>query len=277
MATHGMKLRVSTAVALAGSVCMGGAVSAQSVCGGEVVLQCATDSADNREQITVCAHEQSYVLTRHNLASGDMYYDPPLVADAETTWFNWEEGDQALMEIGFWSTDLGEPVVLRVALPWDDVAETVADHGTFDMWLQSPEWQAHVDQTLCASDTVYADPEALWPPQRDRAPIGSFFSQDEITPYASKVGVVRVLGDTATTPGVPVYASARPSAATPVWWMLQPGDTVDVLDRRGLFWAVAIPTNGISGCVIRPRQLGKPYHGPCATGWVESSALTRIQ
>ncbi|NIZ13390.1 hypothetical protein [Phaeobacter sp. HF9A] len=271
------------------------AAMAQSVCDGEVLFQCATDNADFREQITVCAQERSYSLTRHALSSGEMYYDTPLIADADTTWFRWSEGDQAQVEIGFWSTDLAEPVTLHVDLPWDDVNETVADTGAYDMWLQSPHWRARVDQTLCASGTVYAAPEGLWPPQNARGPIGTFFSQDEIIPRVDTVGVARVsdtvgvarvtdtvgvarVTDTETSPeGVPVYSSARPSAATPIWWMLQPGETVDIIDRENDFIAVAIPTNGLSGCVLRPEDLGKPYTGPCATGWVDGVYLQKIQ
>lgn len=251
-------------------------VTAQSVCGGDVVFQCATDNPDHREQITVCAADQTYALTRHALASGDMYYDTPLMADANTTWFNWSEGDHADLEIGFWSTDLGQPVTLHVSLPWDDGEETVADQGSSAMWLQSPHWQQQVDQVWCAPDTIYANLETMWPAQIDRGPVASFFSQDVIVPHSKMVGVARV-DDTPVSDGVPVYATARPNAATPIWWMLQAGDTVDVLDRAGDFWAVALPTNGVSGCLIRPEQIGAPYEGPCATGWVENRHLVWVQ
>lgn len=253
------------------------AAMAQSVCDGEVLFQCATDNADFREQITVCAQDQSYSLTRHALSSGEMYYDTPLIADADTTWFRWSEGDQAQVEIGFWSTDLAEPVTLHVDLPWDDVNETVADTGAYDMWLQSPHWRARVDQTLCASGTVYAAPEGLWSAQYARGPIGAFFSQDEIIPRADTVGVARVSEKETSPEGVPVYSSARPAAATPIWWMLQPGETVDIIDRENDFIAVAIPTNGLTGCFLRPEDLGKPYTGPCATGWVDGVYLQKIQ
>ncbi|WP_278923864.1 hypothetical protein [Pseudophaeobacter profundi] len=257
--------------------CWTSEATAQSVCGGEVLFQCVTDSADFREQITVCAQDRSYVLTRHALSSGDMHYDTPLTAEANTTWFRWSEGDQVQVEIGFWSTDLAEPVTLHVGLPWDDMNETVADTGDHNMWLQSPHWRARVDQTLCASGTVYADPEALWSAQHARGPIGAFFSQNEIIPRIDTVGMARV-SDTEVTPeGLPVYSSARPAAATPIWWMLQPGETVDIIDRADDFVAVAIPTNGLTDCFLRPEDLGKPYTGPCATGWVDSAHLQRTQ
>ncbi|WP_417250625.1 hypothetical protein [Celeribacter sp.] len=252
-------------------------VSAQSVCGGEVLFQCATDDPDAREQITVCARGESYILARHVLSSGEMIYDPPLIADANTTWFHWSEEDQAQLEIGFWSTDLGEPVTLYVHMPWDDMNETVAENGASDMWLQSPHWRTQVDQVTCASDTVYAEPERLWPAQAARGPIGAFFSQDDVIPRIDTVGVAQVTEIAAESEGAPVYASARPSAATPVWWMLQSGDTVDILDRLQNFIAVAIPTNGMKACLIRPEQLGMPYSGPCATGWVDAAFLDPIQ
>ena len=251
--------------------------SAQSVCGGEVMFQCATDDPDAREQITVCVRDESYILSRHVLSSGAMVYDPPLVANANTTWFHWSEDEQARLEIGFWSADLGEPVTLHVYMPWDDMNETVAENGSSDMWLQSPHWRAQVDQVTCASDTVYAEPEGLRPAQSARGPIGAFFSQDDVIPYIDTVGVGRVSGAPADQEGVPVYASARPSAATPVWWMLQSGETVDILDRQQSFIAVAIPTNGGDDCLIRPEQLGRPYAGPCATGWVNAAFLDQIQ
>ncbi len=255
----------------------GGVATAQSVCGGDVVFQCATDNVDFREQFTVCAQDQHYALTRHALASGEMYYDTPLIADANTTWFRWAEGNQVQLEIGFWSVDLAEPVTLHVDLPWDDMNETVSETGDFNMWLQSPHWRASVDQTLCASDTVYAAPEGLWQAQRARGPIGVFFSHDDIIPRADTVGVARVTDGDASPEGVPVYASSRPSAATPIWWMLQHGETIDIIDRAGDFIAVAIPTNGLTGCFLRPEDLGKPYTGPCATGWVDRAHLQRIQ
>lgn len=253
------------------------AVMAQSVCVGEVVFQCATDNADFREQITVCAQDQHYALTRHALSSGEMYYDTPLIADASTTWFRWSEDDQAQVEIGFWSTDLAEPVILHANLPWDDMNETVADTGEVNMWLQSPHWRSSVDQILCSSDTIYAAPEGLWQAQSARGPIGTFFSQDDITPSIDTVGMARVLGGNATPEGVPVYASARPSAATPIWWMLQSGETIDIIDRADDFIAVAVPTNGLTGCFLRPEDLGKPYTGPCATGWVDRAHIQKVQ
>jgi len=251
--------------------------AAEAVCEGEVMFQCATDTSDFREQITVCTSGESYSLTRHTLATGEPYYDTPLIADANTTWFAWEEGDHARMELGFWSTDLGEPITLHVHLPWDDVSETVLEDQPADMWLQSPHWRQQVDQTFCQSDTVYAAPEALWPAQQERGPIAVFFSQDVVTPQAATVGVARVTGRPEGAEGLPVFASARPGAATPVWWMLQPGEDVDVIARSGDFLAVALPTNGISGCMIRPEHLGHPYTGPCATGWVDATYLERIQ
>lgn len=251
--------------------------AAQPVCGGEVLFQCATDNADFPEQITVCAREQSYMLTRHALASGAMYYDTPLIADANTTWFRWSEDDQLRLELGFWSTDLAEPVTLHVTLPWDDMEETVAVTGDYSMWLQSPHWRAHIDQTPCTSESIYADPEALWTAQDTRGPIAAFFSQDEIIPHVDVVGVARV-SDTSNHPeGVPVYSAARRTAATPIWWMLQPGDTVDIIAQGKGFTAVAIPTNGMSDCLLRPEALGQPYTGPCATGWVEAAHLKRLQ
>lgn len=101
--------RTLSAVAILMVTGWSGTANAQSVCGGEVLFQCATDDANSREQITVCAKDQSYILTRHTLASGEMYYDTPLIADANTTWFSWSEDDQVRLEIGFWSTDLAEP------------------------------------------------------------------------------------------------------------------------------------------------------------------------
>ncbi|MDE4140674.1 hypothetical protein [Phaeobacter gallaeciensis] len=271
---HRFPLSVATVFMVVG---WSNAATAQSVCGGTVLFQCATDSADFREQITVCARDRSYALTRHALSSGDKYYDAPLIADANTTWFRWSEDDQVQLEIGFWSTDLAEPVTLHMELPWDDMTETVAETGSSAMWLQSPHWRDRVDQTTCASETVYADPEGLWAAQHARGPIAAFFSQDEIIPRVDTVGMARVTDMEATAEGVPVYASARPGAATPIWWMLQPGETVDIIDLANEFIAVAIPTNGLTGCFLRPEDLGRPYTGPCATGWVDGAYLQRTQ
>ena len=138
-------------------------------------------------------------------------------------------------------------------------------------------WPAHVDQTLCTPETIYADPEALWGAQDTRGPIAAFFSQDEIIPRINTVGVARVADTSGHPEGLPVYAAARPSAATPIWWMLQPGDTVDIIDRENDFVAVAIPTLGLAGCFLRPEALGQPYNGPCATGWVDGAYLQQIQ
>ncbi|MEL0438879.1 hypothetical protein [Phycobacter sp. K97] len=269
-----ISLQAATALMVAG---WSSVAAADTVCDGDILFQCTTDRPDFREQITVCAKDESYALTRHALSSGDMYYDPPLIADANTTWFRWTEGDRVQIEIGFWNTDLGEPVTVHVHLPWDDVSETARDDGTFDMWLQSPHWHGRVDQTLCRSDTVYAEPAALWPPQQERGPIGAFFSQDLVTPTSATVGIARIVEAQAIPEGLPVFAAARPNAATPIWWMLQPGDTVDIIDQRGAFIAVAIPTNGVAECILRPERLGLPYTGPCATGWVEGAFLEQIQ
>lgn len=129
---------LSAAVMMMTATGWSGTANAQPVCGGEVLFQCATDNADFREQITVCAKDHSYILTRHALASGEMYYDTPLIADANTTWFSWSEDDQLRLEIGFWSTDLAEPVTLHASLPWDDMEETLAATGEYSMWLQAP-------------------------------------------------------------------------------------------------------------------------------------------
>lgn len=268
---------LSAAVMMMMATGWSGTANAQPVCGGEVLFQCATDNADFREQITVCAKDHSYILTRHALASGEMYYDTPLIADANTTWFSWSEDDQLRLEIGFWSTDLAEPVTLHASLPWDDMEETLAATGEYSMWLQSPHWRAHVDQKLCAPETIYADPEALWGAQDTRGPIAAFFSQDEIIPRVNTVGVARVADTSGHLEGLPVYAAARPSAATPIWWMLQPGDIVDIIDRENDFVAVAIPTLGMTECFLRPEALGQPYNGPCATGWVDGAYLQQIQ
>ncbi|WP_417246448.1 hypothetical protein [Celeribacter sp.] len=247
---------------------------AQAVCEGEVVFQCATDDADFREQITVCAQNESYHLVRHALETGALYYDTPLVAQAATTWFDWQEGDDLSIELGFWSVDLDEPVTLHARLPWDDMEEAVAMDGEADMWLQSPHWQQEVNQTFCLSKTVYADTEALWSALDERGPVGLFFSQDVIVPEPGAIDVARVTSQPSAA-GLPVYASATPNAATPVWWQLFEGDTVDVIAFEGDFLAVAIPTNGIDTCEISADQLYAPYHGPCATGWVDGAYLER--
>lgn len=250
---------------------------AQAVCEGEVVFQCATDNDVFREQITVCAQEESYTLVRHALESGENYYDTPLIAEASRTWFEWQEGAELRIELGFWSTDLGEPVTLHAVLPWDDMEEAVSEEGTARMWLQSPHWRQDIEQTLCRSQTVYADTEALWAPLDTRGPVATFFSQDVVVPQPSAVGVARVTSLPEGTDALAVYASARPGAATPVWWQLYKGDTVDVIAFEGDFLAVAIPTNGVSACLIRPEQLYLPYEGPCATGWVDGTYLERVQ
>ncbi len=59
--------------------------------------------------------------------------------------------------------------------------------------------------------------------------------------------------------------------------MLQPGETVDIIGRVDDFVAVALPTNGLAGCLLHPEDLGKPYTGPCATGWVDGAHLQRTQ
>ncbi|WP_226552644.1 hypothetical protein [Celeribacter naphthalenivorans] len=248
---------------------------AQGVCDGEVVFQCATE-AEPREQITVCAQDTRFSLVRHALETGATYYDTPLIAEAATTWFGWQEGDDLRIELGFWSTDLNESVTVHASLPWDDMEEAVAEDGPTEMWLQSAHWQQDIDQTPCLSQTVYADTEALWAPLETRGPIGLFFSQDVVVPEPNAVGVAAVMA-LPTGEGLPVYAIARPNAATPVWWRLYEGDTVDVIARDGDFLAVAIPTNGVTSCLIRPDQLYAPYHGPCATGWVNGAFLDRVQ
>ncbi|MBW6418657.1 hypothetical protein [Celeribacter sp. PS-C1] len=250
-------------------------VAAQAVCDGEVVFQCATE-AEVREQITVCAQDESFSLVRHTLETGEPYYDTQLIAEAANTWFSWQEGDDLRVELGFWSTDLNEPVTLHASLPWDDMEEAVAEDGPTDMWLQSAHWRQDVEQTLCQPQTVYADTEALWEPLEARGPIGLFFSQDVVVPEPNAVGVAEVM-PLPTGEGLPVYANARPNAATPVWWRLFEGDTVDVIARKGDFIAVAIPTNGVTSCLIRPDQLYAPYHGPCATGWFDGAFLDRVQ
>lgn len=249
---------------------------AQSVCEGEVVFQCVTD-ADAREQITVCAQADSYSLVRHALETGEPFYDTPLIADASSTWFNWQGDDALRIELGFWNTDLGEALTLHANLPWDDQEEAVSDDGTAEMWLQSADWRHEIDQIMCLSQTVYADTEALWAPLDARGPVGLFFSQDVVVPEPNAVGVAQVTTVPSVSEGLPVHASARPTAATPVWWQLYKGDTVDVIAREEGFIAVAIPTNGVASCLIRPEQLYAPYHGPCATGWVDGAYLERVQ
>ncbi|NIY79983.1 hypothetical protein HCZ23_10955 [Celeribacter sp. HF31] len=249
--------------------------TAQAVCDGVVVFQCATD-AEPREQITVCAQDARFSLVRHALETGEPYDDTPLIAEAATTWFSWQEGDDLRVELGFWSTDLGEPVTLHASLPWDDMEEAVAQDGPAEMWLQSAHWQQDSDQTPCLSQTVYADTEALWAPLETRGPIGLFFSQDVVVPEPNAVGVAEVM-PLPSGEGLAVYATARPNAATPVWWQLYEGDTVDVIAREGDFLAVAIPTYGVTACLIRPEQLYTPYQGPCATGWVDGTYLDRVQ
>ncbi|MAY31081.1 MAG: hypothetical protein CMM86_00475 [Rhodovulum sp.] len=267
-------IAAATALAMADAT---GTAMADPVCTGEILFQCATGEREYREQITVCMNDGHYSLNRHRLATGDPFYDIPLIADADTTWFQWSEGDVARLELGFWHTDMAEPVTLHLRLPWDDLAEEVIAEQPVDMWLQSPHWRQRVDQTVCDADTVYADPEPLWSAQVDRGPIGAFFSQDVITPQIDTVGIARVSDVPKGSEGLPVYASARPRANTPVWWMLQPMQDVDVLAREGAFIAVALPTRGIDTCTIRPEQIGHPYTGPCATGWVDGAFLKRIQ
>lgn len=249
---------------------------AQGICAGEVVFQCTTDDA-MPDRITICAQDHHYSLMRHRPDTGDMIYDPPLIASAATTWFDWQERDDLHIELGFWSTDHGDAVTLHAILPWDDYEETVTDTGRADMWLQSAHWRQEVDQTVCLSETVYADTETLWSAMDDRGPVGLFFSQDVIVPEPNAIGVARVTSVPSGAAGLPVYASARPNAATPVWWQLYKGDQVDIIAAEDGFIAVAIPTNGLESCSIRPEQLFAPYTGPCATGWVDRAFLERLQ
>ena len=141
-----------------------------------------------------------------------------------------------------------------------------------EAWLQTADWQMPIEQELCLPQTVYADLATMELGFVDRGPVGLFFSGDEIVPTPETVGRARVQTDTT----VSVYQWSSPNAATPVWWQLYDGDEVEVLAVHGAFGAVAIPI-GVSECVVRPEDMGHPYNGPCATGWVDQQYLQMIQ
>lgn len=253
---------------------LGSAAQAQAVCSGDVVFQCATDAPDEtRDQITVCVEGDQFQMVRHRLATGERIYDVPLVADATMTHyrFEWQDNEIARVELGFWDASYDVARILHMALPWDQDADEPLRDQPADAWLQSPEWQTRVEQELCLSRTVYADLARMDEAMTYRGPVGLFFTGKMVMPRPETVGRARV---TATQP-VPVYQWNKPNAATPVWWMLNPGEDVDVIDQNGDFRAVAIPTD-VDDCVIRPEDMGDLYVGPCATGWVDARHLKII-
>lgn len=250
-----------------------GQAQAQAVCSGDVVFQCATDVPDEmRDQITLCLEGEQIEMVRHRLATGEPRYDVPLTANARLTHyrFGWQDDTTLAVELGFWDASYGIPRILHMLLPWDEETDTPLLDRPADAWLQSADWQKEVEQDLCLPKTIYADLETLDKPMVNRGPVGLFFSGDVVTPTPETVGRARV------TAPAPVYQWNRPNAATPVWWQLYPGDVVDVIARTGDYAAVAIPTD-VSDCIIRPKDMGAPYTGPCATGWVDQAALDVIQ
>ncbi len=257
------------------AVVFGSAAGAQSVCSGEVVFQCATDAPEAvREQITVCLADGRFEMVRHQLATGEKRYDVPLSADAALTHYSygWLDDETIKVELGFWDEPYAMPRILHMALSWDEEEDEQRLDLPSEAWLQTADWQLPIEQELCLPQTVYADLAAMEMGFADRGPVGLFFSGDEIVPTPETVGRARVHSDTT----LPVYQWSRPNAATPVWWQLNDGDDVEVLAVQGDFRAVAIPT-GVGECVIRPEEMGHPYTGPCATGWVDQRFLEMIQ
>lgn len=254
---------------------LGSAAQAQGMCSGDVVFQCATDAEqETRDQITVCLDGDRFEMVRHRLATGALIYDVPLTTDATMTHyqFEWLDDETAKVELGFWDASYGVARILHMALPWNHEADEALLDRPADAWLQSPDWQTPVEQELCLSKTVYADLARMDDPMANRGHVGLFFSGDKVMPQPETVGRARV---TATQP-VPVYQWHKPNASPPVWWMLTPGEDVDVIDKSGDFRAVAIPT-GVRDCVIRPEDMGHLYVGPCATGWVDVRHLDVFQ
>lgn len=254
---------------------LGSAAHAQGVCSGDVVFQCATDAPQEmRDQITVCADGDQFEMVQHRLSTGERLYDVPLSANATLTHyrFGWHDDETVKVELGFWDEPNGSPRILQMELPWDEETDMPLADRLGEAWLQSADWQQKVEQKLCLSKTVYADLAMMEKPMADRGPVGLFFSGSPVTPRVETVGRARM---TAIEP-VPVYQWHRPNASTPVWWMLVPGDVVDILDAQGDYRAVAIPTD-VSDCMIRPQDMGKPYMGPCATGWVDQRHLEIFQ
>lgn len=254
---------------------LGSAAQAQGVCSGDVVFQCATDAPeDMRDQITVCLEGDRFEMVRHRLATGETMHDVPLTADATMMHysFGWQDDETVKVELGFWDEPYGVPRILHMMLPWDEDTDMPLQDRPAEAWLQSADWQAKVEQELCLSKTVYADLARMDEPMTYRGHVGLFFTGNMVMPKPENVGRARV----SSVEPVPVYQWNKPNASTPVWWMLSPGDVVDVIDRNGDFRAVAIPT-GVSDCMIRPEDMGDLYVGPCATGWVEQRHLKIIQ
>lgn len=254
---------------------LGSAAQAQAVCSGDVVFQCPTDAPEaTRDQITVCLEGDRFEMVRHRLATGERMNDVPLSADATMTHYSygWQDDETVKVELGFWDKPYGVPRILHIMLPWDEDTDMPLPDRPAEAWLQSADWQARVEQELCLPKTVYADLVTMDEPMIYRGHVGLFFSGNMVMPKPENVGRARV---TATQP-VPVYQWNQPNASTPVWWMLSPGDDVDVIDRHGDYRAVAIPT-GVDDCMIRPEDMGDLYVGPCATGWVDQQHLEMVQ
>lgn len=257
------------------AVALAPAAQAQGVCSGDVVFQCATEAPDEtRDQITVCLEGDRFELVRHRLATGDRVYDVPLTADATMTHysFGWSDEETVAVELGFWDEPYGQARILHMMLPWDEEADTPLPDKPAAAWLRGPAWAEGQEPTACRPNTIYADLETMDTPMAYRGPVGLFFSGNMVMPRPETVGRARVTG----AEPVPVYQWNKPNAATPVWWMLAPGEDVEVIDKNGDFRAVAIPT-AVSDCVLRPEDMNDLYVGPCATGWVDQRYLEMIQ
>lgn len=254
---------------------LGSAAQAQAVCSGDVVFQCAKDAPEaTRDQITVCLEGDRFEMVRHRLATSERIYDVPLSADATMTHysFGWQDDETVKVELGFWDEPYGVPRILHMMLPWDEDTDMPLPDRPAEAWLQSAAWQQKVEQERCLSKTVYADLVKMDETMTHRGHVGLFFSGNRVMPKPETVGRARV---TSVEP-VPVYQCNRPNASTPVWWMLSPGEVVEVIDRHGDFRVVAIPT-GVDDCMIRPEDMGDLYVGPCATGWVDQRHLELVQ
>ena len=248
------------------------ALPAFAICasGNDMIFQCAT-APNGTEQITVCKDGDTAFLSRHTRATGEMYFDIPLGMDPERD-FLVEELDEDTglsIQMGFWDADRDTAHILQFRAGWDSDADDYSPEG-MQMWLQTPDWQREVEQTLCKGSTVLFDPEPLFALTVDRGPLGHFYSIENILPEPSLIGRFRVA---APDGGIPVYASSTPNAATPRWTQLYDGTEVVVIDRIDAFSAVALPQGVVLDCMIGPNELFQLYRGPCSTGWVETRFL----
>lgn len=190
------------------------ALPAFAICasGNDMIFQCAT-APDGTEQITVCKDGDTAFLSRHTRATGEMYFDIPLGMDPERD-FLVEELDEDTglsIQMGFWDADRDTAHILQFRAGWDSDADDYSPDG-MEMWLQTPDWQQEVEQTLCKGNTVLFDPEPLFALTVDRGPLGHFYSVENILPEPSLIGRFRVA---APEGGIPCLRQQHPKRCHP--------------------------------------------------------------